>query len=87
MSDAPKFSNVSNPAAFGAEWSDGESRYQLCVSRGTSTLVMGFWNEGQRRWFNTAVAAPERFGMNAPPKSWREFAAVVTSFIATGTSE
>ena len=76
-----RFANVSNPAAFGAEWTDGESRYQLCTPRGTASLIMGFWNAEQGRWYNTSVAAPERFGMAGAPRNWREFSAIVTAFI------
>jgi len=83
---APRITNVSNPAAFGAEWNDGESRYQLCVSRGTATLIMGHWSAEQGRWFNTPVASPERFGMTRAPKSWREFARIVEAFITAGTN-
>jgi hypothetical protein len=77
-----KFRNMSNPAAFGAEWTDSEgSRFQLCNPRGTASLMMGFWNADRGRWYNTSVAAPERFGMTSAPKSWREFAGIVTAFI------
>jgi hypothetical protein len=82
MDGTPKFRNVSNPAAFGAEWVTGDHRYQLVNSRGTASLMFGMFNADHGRWYNTSVTAPERFGMTGAPKSWREFAAVVSAFLA-----
>lgn len=74
------FQNVSNPAAFGAEWADSDGgRYQLVNSRGTAGLY--FSTCRVRQWHTTPVANPERFGMTRPPESWREFAGIVEQFI------
>jgi hypothetical protein len=70
--------NVSNPAAFGVEWSAGENRYQLVNQRGTSSLLFGSCVGGI--WNSTPVVDPERFG-ELPPKTFAQFRAIAETFV------
>lgn len=72
--------NVSNPAAFGIEWTACNTRYQLCNPRGTSCLMMGIQTGGMS-WHTTTVVSPERFGLAGPPANWRMFLAIAKAFI------
>ena len=75
-----KLHNVSNPAAFGIEWQDDGTRYQLVNSRGTRSLMLGM--QTGRTWRNTTVVNPERFGMHRPPQTMAEFLAIAEAFTA-----
>jgi hypothetical protein len=75
--------NVSNPAAYGAEW-DGESgtTYQLVNPRGTTSLLLGAKNDRTGgRWMTVSVTDPERFGLTSPPAKWATFLAVVRKYV------
>lgn len=78
-----KLSNISNIAAWGTEWVNGDNgnRYQMVQQRGTSGLVFGVLPAGQNRWINTPVSAPERFGHVKVFKSYREFEAIVRAYV------
>lgn len=80
------YQNVSNPAAFGAEWAAGDNgnRFQLVNSRGTTSLMFGVQRagrEGPGEWVSTQVIAPERFGLVSPPRTWAEFLAIVRAYV------
>jgi hypothetical protein len=79
------YRNVSNPAAFGVQWSAGENGndFQLVNPRGTTGLLFGMRNtrEGRSNWSTTSVVDPSRFGLNAPPTNYKEFLAVARSYI------
>lgn len=75
--------NVSNPAAFGAEWVSPETgtRFQMANPRGTCTLLFGMKPAGSETWGPAStVTDPDRFGMAGPPKSYSEFVSVVRRF-------
>jgi hypothetical protein len=78
-----KLVNVSNPAAFGVEWSAGENgnRYQLANPRGTTGLLFGVKHEGSDKWLTTTVADPERFGMTASPTTFAQFRDVASRYV------
>lgn len=78
-----KFRNVSNPAAFGAEWIEPDSgtTFQLVNSRATSGLFMGMKRKGGEWSSPQSVVRPERFGMHEPPKNWKDFAGIVRAFL------
>jgi hypothetical protein len=77
---AIKLMNVSNPAAFGVEWTNEGNRFQLVNSRGTASLMFGMQHE-DGRWMSTGVVDPERFGMSGPPKNFRAFLAIAESYV------
>lgn len=78
----PELRDLSNPAAYGAEWSSEHHTYQLVCSRGTSTLMLGIKPAGSDCWTSTPVIAPERFGMTGPPSTTAEFLAIARAFVA-----
>jgi len=73
--------NVSNPAAYGAEWAtSGGARYQLVNAVGSTQLTMGVLPAGQTTWHNTPVVNPDRFGP-LPCTSPREMIAIARKFL------
>lgn len=77
--------NVSNPAAFGAQWTIGGSNYQLVNLRGTASLLFGM-RASDGDWTTTPVAAPERF-MTTAPRTYAEFRRAVEQFVTDGTAD
>lgn len=79
-----KVINVSNLAAFGAEWTtETGARWQLVNPKGTDSLTFGVLPAGANRWVHGgAVADPERFGFAGPCKNARELLAVAERFVA-----
>ena len=78
----PAFTNVSNPAAFGVEWTaDSGSRYTMVNIRGTYGLTFGVRLTAEDPWITTRVDGAERFGLTEPPATYRAFLAIVTSFV------
>lgn len=81
----PDYQNVSNLAAFGVQWSAGENgnEMQLVNLRGTTGLLFSMRNqrEGRSNWSTTSVVDPSRFGLNTPPRNYKEFLAVARSYI------
>jgi len=77
------YQNVSNPAAFGAEWAAGDNgnRFQLVNSRGTTSLMFGVLHENSTEWISTQVIEPGRFGLDSPPRTWAEFLAIVRRYV------
>jgi hypothetical protein len=75
--------NVSNPAAFGIEWTHGDSgnTFQLVNARGTSGLMFGMRASGRGEWSTMRVVNPERFGMTRPPRTFAEFRAIAERYI------
>ncbi|MEO6085698.1 MAG: hypothetical protein ABIQ18_21530 [Umezawaea sp.] len=78
-----RFANVSNPAAFGVEWSAGENgnRYQLVNPRDTDGLIFGMKVEGAHQWSVVPVVDPTRF-MDTAPKNFRSFLEVARAYVA-----
>ncbi|ONI83481.1 hypothetical protein ALI22I_33840 [Saccharothrix sp. ALI-22-I] len=78
-----KFANVSNPAAFGVEWSAGENgcRFQLVNVRGTTGLMFGMKAPGRDRWSSMAVVDPSRF-LEATPRTYGDFLKVAHAYVA-----
>lgn len=78
-----KFANVSNPTVFGVEWTheDSGSRYQLSNIRGTYNLMFGCLPAGKTEWMTTSVFAPERFGMDTPPSTFKQFAEIARRYV------
>ena len=84
MGDAKiKLTNVSNPAAFGVEWTNGDNgnRFQLANPRGTMTLVFGVLSEGSAEWRTTPVVNPSRLGMNEPPRTVLVFLDIANRYV------
>jgi hypothetical protein len=83
---APKLTNVSNPAAFGVEWTAGDNggstRFQLVNPRGTTTLLFGMRVEGRKSWTTTPVVDPSRFGLYAAPRTFRDFDEIARRYVA-----
>ncbi|WNV90289.1 hypothetical protein [Umezawaea sp. Da 62-37] len=77
-----QFANVSNPTAFGVEWSAGEngSQYQLVNPRGTEGLVFGMKVEGARQWSVVPVVDPTRF-MDTIPRTFNDFLKVAKAYV------
>ena len=78
-----RFVNVSNPAAFGVEWTAGDhdNRYQLVNPRGTTGLMFGAsYDKGP--WLTTPVIDPERFGLTTPPRSFGEFRKIAEQYVS-----
>jgi hypothetical protein len=77
------FTNHSNPAAFGVEWTSEESgtRFQLVNPRGTTSLLFGMRAEGNDRWTTTRVVEPSRFGMTTPPRTFAHFREIATAYV------
>ena len=73
--------NMSNPAAFGAEWQVNGNRYQMTMLRDTPGLVFGVLPAGQSGWLTQSVYAPERFTQGKPVKSYAEFLTVVRRYV------
>jgi hypothetical protein len=75
--------NMSTPASFGVEWSNGDngSRFQLANPRGTGSLIFGVKPAGQDRWITTTVIDPSRFGMDKAPKSYAAFMTTVRKYV------
>lgn len=75
--------NVSNPAAYGIEWVNGDNgnRYQLVNERGTSRLTFGVLIKGSDTWLTQRVIAPERFGVAGIITSYRAFEAIVRAYV------
>lgn len=81
---AVKVSNVSNIAAFGAEWAgDAGTVYQLVNARGSSVLTMGAKPAATGVWQHMTVTSPERFGFTGPCKSAGELLKVAERFITS----
>lgn len=80
---AIKLVNVSCPAAFGVEWVNGDSgnRYQLMNLRSTTHLMFGVRLADRAEWMTSSVIAPERFGMDSPPKSFRAFEVIARRYV------
>ncbi|MCG8926634.1 hypothetical protein [Lentzea sp. CC55] len=79
----PNFKNVSNPAAFGVEWTAGNhgSRYQLVNPKGTSSLLFGVMVSGSKTWSTTPVIAPDRF-LRATPETFGDFLEAARAYAA-----
>lgn len=77
----PPLINVSNLAAFGVEWEEEGSRFQLANPRGTRTLLLGIKSSGHE-WMTAPVEAPQRFlgGLTGPPRTFSEFRSVVQAW-------
>jgi hypothetical protein len=73
------FVNVSNPAAFGVEWTAETNRFTLVNPRGTTALWFGAYHDG--RWWRMDVVDPSRFGLTDPPTSFPEFMAIVRVYV------
>ena len=77
----PPLGNVSNPAAFGVEWTEPSgTRCQLYTLRGTTTLHLGMRYHGE--WNTITVTEPSRFGLTEPVKTMKEFMVIVTNWFA-----
>lgn len=78
--------NVSNPAAFGAEWTQGGSTYQAVNSLGSNNVFL-YLKRADGTWYpwGGALANPERFGWTGPAATWAQFRDFVTAFVAAGT--
>lgn len=83
MTTPIRFQNVSNPAAFGVEWTSEESgtRFQLVNPRDTMSLAFGMRRAGNDRWSTTVVVDPSRFGMTAPPRTFAQFREIATAYV------
>lgn len=79
----PNYTNVSNPAAFGVQWTagDSDSTYQLANPRGTTQLLFGTRLKDDNRWHTTTVVDPSRFGMTKALKSLQAFMAIVRRYV------
>ncbi len=78
-----KVTNVSNIAAFGAQWAgDGGTVYQLVNARGSSVLTMGAKPATTGVWQHMTVTSPERFGFTGPCKSAGELVRIAERFVA-----
>lgn len=77
-----KMVNVSNPAAYGAEWrGEAGTRYQLVNAVGSGRLTMGVLPaDAGGKWLSTDVAMPERFGFTGPCASAAELMAIARRF-------
>lgn len=77
-----RYVNVSNPAAFGIEWTHPESgnAFQMVNIRGTDNLIMGFRPAGRTGWITTLVACPERFTDGQPITTYARFLAIVRHY-------
>jgi hypothetical protein len=73
------YRNVSNPAAFGVEWTTQDTRHTLVNPRGTTALWLGMHHDG--RWSRLDVLAPSRFGLSTPPRSFATFLTVVRAYV------
>ena len=81
-STTPRVTNVSNPAAWGAEWTaESGTRFQLVSARGTTTVRLGMKTPTAVRWSTTEVSRPERFG-ELPVANFRAWTALVNAFVA-----
>ena len=69
------YTNVSNPVAFGVQWTVDGNQYALVNPRGTATLLFGVQRDG--RWSRMDVIDPCRFALTDPPTSFPAFMAVV----------
>ena len=78
-----KLTNVSNTAAFGAEWTTGHNgnRFQLVTPRGTAELFFGVLSEGSTEWRTTRVVDPSRFGMDGPPRTIVDFLDIAEKYV------
>lgn len=79
-----QLTNVSNPAAFGVEWTAGETgnTYQLTNPRGTTNLLFSARHEGSIKWLPaSSVVDPSRFGLTKPPTSFAAFRTVALAYI------
>lgn len=79
----PRITNMTTPASFGVEWSEGASTYQLVNPRGTRCLLLGI--KGERDWLTTTVVDTDRF-MDRIPRTWAEFHRVLEAWFA-GTED
>lgn len=80
---APEYelTNVTNLAAFGVEWThEGDSRYQLVNSRGTTTLMFSIKLKGSDQWHTNMVADPSQFGLTSAPGTFKAFKAIAHAF-------
>jgi hypothetical protein len=73
------YTNVSNPAAFGVQWSTNANQYTLVNPRGITALWFGVHRDG--RWITTDVIDPSRFGLTTPPTTYRDFMTIVKSYV------
>lgn len=76
----PKVRYVSNPAAFGAEWTEPSgTRAQLVALPNTTTLILGVFATG--KWHQVLIVNPERF-TDGPVKTSAQFKGVVEKWFA-----
>ncbi len=74
-----RYVNVSNPAAFGVEWTTEDNRFTLVNPRGTAALWFGAYHDG--RWWHMDVVDPSRFGLTDPPTSFQAFMTIVRAYV------
>jgi len=77
-----KITDVSNIAAYGAEWTSEDGyRYQLVSARGSHEMTFGGKSPDSAVWHHYgAVVNPARFGFNGPCRTTREFLAIARNF-------
>jgi hypothetical protein len=82
MSGTP-IRNVSNLAAFGAEWTDSDgTTWQLANWRGTSTLTLSSKKADDAQWNHYGpVEDPRRFGMVDAPRTRAAFMRIAQAFV------
>jgi hypothetical protein len=77
-----KLTNVSNPAAFGAEWvSDDGIRHQIVQARGTGRVYFGTKLADGTQWTQTSIDRAERFGFDPSGKSLKIFLSAADAFV------
>ena len=77
------YTNVSNPTAFGVEWThpDSGNRHTLFTIRGTTSLHYGLKANDRDVWSTMPVVNPERFGLTEPVKSFKAFMTIVRAYV------
>jgi hypothetical protein len=74
--------NVSNPAAFGVEWTDAEGNvYQLVNPVGTTGLQWGRKPPGGTHWWSGSVTDPDRFGLTTAPVKFSDFRGICERYV------
>lgn len=83
-SGSVRLSNVSNVAAFGVEWEQDGTTFQLVNGRGSCHLFMGM-RPAKSDWWSDPIPVfrPDRFGFDiyAPPLTYPEFHKVALRFV------